>query len=128
MKVISCADPVGLFCKFSGPVTLMHGVFLLLRLCTYPIHAIGYLWVSIAGLVGVGAALYNFYRRWSPKAICGHSSVWKLTAIALLAALCTTSVDDYLIPKRTQTWQSFASTFLGRRTPTSSSWLSCLHS
>merc|ERR1719449_137146 len=32
MKIMSCADPVGLFCKFATPVTLIHAVFLGMRL------------------------------------------------------------------------------------------------
>merc|ERR1719395_302679 len=32
-KIMSTTDPVGLFCKFATPVTLMHAVFLGIRLC-----------------------------------------------------------------------------------------------
>jgi len=110
LKVISCADPVGLFCKFSGPVVLMHGVFLAFRLCMYPIHEHGYIGFTVAGFLGVLVTLYNFYQRWSPRAMFGHSAVWKLTAMAFLAACCTTWADDYLNPsvwRQQHTWFSY---------------------
>merc|ERR1719263_304701 len=34
MKIMSCADPVGLFCRFAMPVTLIHTFFLGMRLIT----------------------------------------------------------------------------------------------
>lgn len=114
LKVISCADPVGLFCKFSGPVTLMHGVFLVLRLCMYPFHEHGYIWLSVLGLIGAFVALFNFYQRWSPGVMFGHSAVWKLTALAFIAACCSTWADDFVNPTpwNPLTWEKFFITML----------------
>jgi len=112
MKVISCADPVGLFCKFSGPVTLMHGIFLMLRVCTYPIYEHGTLWFSITGVLGVLVTIvFGFRQRWTLRAMSEYNAVWGLTILAFAAACCTELVEEHLNPRPSWnpvTWKKFA--------------------
>merc|ERR1719453_1416351 len=61
MKIMACADPVGLFCKFAAPVTLMHGVFLLMRVIQYPLYEQGSLLFAILGTLGAGVTMHCGY-------------------------------------------------------------------
>jgi len=112
MKIMSCADPVGLFCKFATPVTLIHAVFLGARLCTYFNYDAWYLWCSGAGFAGALVALHKGFRQhWSCIFQC--QAMWSLVGLALLASLSTTSLDSYLNPRSswmTPTWASFFNT------------------
>merc|ERR1719240_1101002 len=52
MKIMSCADPVGLFCKFATPVTLVHAFFLGMRLAMHSSYDSSTLCTSGLGFVG----------------------------------------------------------------------------
>jgi len=85
LKIMSCADPVGLFCKFAVPVTLSHAIFLAMRLLHwwhYDVH------VQIFSVVGLSAALYTMVKgyHWSPLHIFHHKAVWGLVACSLFSA------------------------------------------
>jgi len=96
-KVMSCADPVGLFCKFAAPVTLMHSVFLFLRICQYPLYAQGYVFFSVLGFAGAVVTMSKgFKQRWFN--IFQYPAVWKLVALAFVAAAFTVSADAYFAP------------------------------
>lgn len=97
VKIMECADPVGLFCKFAAPVTLMHGIFLLMRVCQYPLYEQGYLIFSVAGLAGAAVTMHKGFRM-ELGAIFQHSTVWNLVALALVAAACTEYAEVYFGP------------------------------
>jgi len=95
MKIMQCADPVGVFCKFAMPVTLIHACFLGLRLAMYTDYETADLVFSTAGLVGAVVAICKGYRE-SLFNIVTCSAVWGLIGLAVMAALATTSVDEYI--------------------------------
>jgi len=99
MKIMSCADPVGLFCKFATPVTLVHAFFLGMRLVFYSHHESETLLCSGVGFVGALAALHKGYRE-SFSNIIQCRAVWGLIALAFIASFSTTAVDAVLNPHR----------------------------
>jgi len=111
MKIMSCADPVGLFCKFATPVTLIHAVFLGLRLCTHYNYDQGDLVVSGAAFVGAFVAIFLGFRQgWSSIFLC--QAVWSLVGLAFVAAACTTSLDAYMnnTAWKIETWSEYFNT------------------
>jgi len=113
MKIMSCADPVGLFCKFATPVTLIHAFFLGMRLVMYSQYDQADLLCSGAGLVGALVAMCKGYRQsWSNIVHC--SAVWGLISLALMASLSTSSIDAYFKPSwmTPETWESFFTTVI----------------
>jgi hypothetical protein len=108
LKIMSCADPVGLFCKFATPVTLIHAFFLGMRLVLYTQHDTTELLWSSVGFVGALLAICKGYRQsWTNIAQC--SSVWGLISLALMASMCTCAVDNYLKPAwmPSASWEKF---------------------
>jgi len=112
MKVLSCADPVGLFCKFAMPVTLIHAFFLGMRLIMYSQYDSACLLCSGAGFVGALLAIRKGYRQnWLSIVQC--STVWSLISLALVASMCTEALDAYLKPAwAAPTWETFFSTVI----------------
>lgn len=110
MKIMSCADPVGLFCRFATPVTMMHALFLLMRVIQYPIYQQGYLAFAILGFAGaVFTISKGFNQRWS--CLLQHKSVWGLLLVALVAACCTEYVEAIFHPSlRTRSWGKYTAT------------------
>lgn len=111
MKIMSCADPVGLFCKFATPVTVVHAFFLGLRLVLYHHYDLPCLLCSGAGLVGALLAIWKGYHQsWMSIAQC--SGVWGLISLALVASLCTSASDEYFQPEwmSPTSWESFLDT------------------
>jgi len=107
MKIMQCADPVGLFCKFATPVTLTHAFFLGMRLVNYHLYESMTVFFSTAAFLGSLAALRVGYRQ-SLLGMVTCSSVWGLVGLAFMAAVVTTAVDDYLNPKPYGwDWQAF---------------------
>jgi len=97
MKIMSCADPVGLFCKFATPVTLVHAVFLAMRLCMYAKSETKDLVIAAVGFAGALVAVFKGYRQhWSCVFRC--PGMLGLVGLAFLAAAATTYVDAYLNP------------------------------
>jgi len=110
MKIMSCADPVGLFCKFATPVTLIHAFFLGMRLVMNHQYDQSTLVCSGMGFVGALVAMQKGYREsWSNIVSC--YPVWSLISLAFMASLSTSSLDSYLNPKpewmAPTTWESF---------------------
>lgn len=111
MKVLSCADPVGLFCKFATPVTLIHAFFLGMRLVMYSEYDTPSLVCSGCGFIAALVAIQKGYREsWLNVIQC--SAVWGLITLALMASVCTESVDAYLKPAwvASKDWESFFQT------------------
>jgi len=106
MKIMSCADPVGLFCKFATPVTLTHAVFLGMRL-VYSDSSVesSYLLCSGVGFVGALVTMcIGFRERLACVVQCYN--VWGLVALALMAAVGTQAIDEYIEPSD-MSWSSF---------------------
>jgi len=97
LKIMSCADPVGLFCKFASPVTLTHLIFMGMRVCLYFVNGPNQMFLIRAsvGLLGAFIVMHmGFRQRWSY--IFQYRSVWNLVGCCLLASLCTQGLDYYL--------------------------------
>jgi len=95
VKIMSCADPVGLFCKFAVPVTMIHAMFLSMRFCTPSEYDKTYLWCSGAGLAGALLTAYKGFH-WSQSSIFQLKSVLSLTILCILGACFTEVLDSYL--------------------------------
>lgn len=96
IKIMSCSDPVGLFCKFAVPVTSIHAVFLGMRLIHYQTYETSYLMCSAAGLVGAIFTMFKGFH-WSPQALFHHGSVWKLILFALAGACFSHWLELWLV-------------------------------
>jgi hypothetical protein len=108
MKIISCADPVGLFCKSAMPVTVIHLFFLGVRLVMYSQYDRDCLVYSGIFFVGALLAIHKGYRQnWLN--IVQLPAVWGLISLALAASIAATSLDAYLKAAltATMTWKSF---------------------
>jgi len=97
VKIMSCADPVGLFCKFATPVTLVHAIFLTMRLCMWHVYPQSYLVYSGLGLATALITLHKGFKE-SPLTILRCSNVWVLVFLALAAAFATHGIDLYVNP------------------------------
>jgi len=109
MKIMSCADPVGLFCKFATPVTLVHAIFLTMRLCMWNLYETTYLICSGLGLIAALITLSKGFKE-SLRSIISRGDVWLLVGIAVAAAFATNSIDSYVNPPpawRAQSWGDF---------------------
>lgn len=85
LKIMSCVDPVGLFCRFAVPVTLSHIIFLTMRLLhwwSYETPQVIGSAVSLA--VGLRVMVKNYH--WSPSALFRHKAVWGLFLCAAFSA------------------------------------------
>jgi len=98
MKIMSCADPVGLFCRFATPVTLVHAVFLCLRLGMYKLYSTTDLIYNGLGLVGALATMILGFKC-SPTSFLRCRNVWGIVLLALAAAFLTNAMDSYLNPQ-----------------------------
>lgn len=103
MKIMSCADPVGLFCKSAMPVTVIHIFFLGVRLVMHSQYDRDCLVYSGIFFVGGLLAIRNGYRQNWLK-IVQLPAVWFLISLALAASIAVTSLDAYL---NTMTWKTF---------------------
>jgi len=95
MKIMQCADPVGLFCKFAMPVTLIHAVFLGLRLVQYQQLHYQDICCAFVGFVGALVVMTQGYRQ-SLSKILRCSSVWSLVGLAIMGAVATNAYDASL--------------------------------
>lgn len=96
VKILRCDDPVGLLSKFGPKVFLMHTCFLLLRVCCHPFTEVG---TGAYNFVGFVAALITmhvgFKHKWSCRSLWEHRDVGCLAALAAIAAVMTTELDEY---------------------------------
>jgi len=94
LKIMSCADPVGVFCKFAVPVTLIHVIFLTARLLHYESYNGMDVVCTIGSLMG---ALFTMVKgfHWSPTALFHHKSVWGLMALCALGASLTQWLEHW---------------------------------
>jgi len=97
VKITSCADPVGLFCKFAGPVTLTHGIFLVMRVCMFFNHGQSYMIRAILGSLGAFICiLQGFRQHWT--SVFQYHSVWNLIGLCLVASVFTQTLDASMNP------------------------------
>jgi hypothetical protein len=103
LKIMSCADPVGLFCDFARPVTIIHAIFLAMRFCAYPCY--DHLYLTCSGL-GLLAAIYTLVHGFpsSPKATFHHKCVIGLVSASLLGSLVATWLGDHLSSANPASW------------------------
>jgi len=99
VKIMSCADPVGLFCKFAVPVTLIHVVFLAMRFTHHESYDELHLGGSAVGLVGALITLYKGFH-WSPMSLFTHKSVWTLVGFCILAGCSTQWIENVLLYRK----------------------------
>jgi hypothetical protein len=104
-KIMSSADPVGLFCKFGAPVTMIHALFVGLR-ATYKYNE----YSNILGLLAAFITLHvGFKQSWSLRGMLEHGMVWNLALMACVAAACTEGVDSIVSLTPPQDLKSLAS-------------------
>lgn len=100
MKILRCADPVGLLCKFGPPVLLMHVCFLSLRVAGYYLKEVGSLWLNVISLVWATAALrIGFDCKLSSQVVLQHCNVWCLALVAIVAAWSQESISALVAPQ-----------------------------
>jgi len=96
LKIMSCADPVGVFCQFATPVTLVHAIFLGMRLCLYENYDFGDRLIFSTAFVGALVAILVGYRQhWSCIFCC--KGVWGIVGLALSASYATAWLDNYVL-------------------------------
>lgn len=99
MKILGCADPVGLLCKFGSPVLLMHVCLLSLRVGGYYLQEVGYHWLNVINLVLAIAALHlGFDCKLSFQMVLQHYNVWCLTVVAMVAAYSQEYISELAKP------------------------------
>jgi len=92
MKILSCPDPVGMLSRFGTKVLLMHGGFLALRVCAWPLLEIGLGFCNVLALAGVCVALrWGF--RFRCSSISAHWDICGLLLLAIVGALFTEILD-----------------------------------
>jgi hypothetical protein len=96
MSIMSCADPVGLFCRFASPVTLTHAIFLGMRLalCQHDKISLTYSLLACAG--GIITIIKAYRKSWVNILEC--QSVWGLVLVAFAGSVVTTSLDLFMHP------------------------------
>jgi len=91
-KILSCPDPMGMLSRFGTKVLLMHGCFLTLRVCVWPLLEVGLGFCNLLGLVGVCVALVLGFR-FRLANISAHMDVGGLFMLAMVGALLTELLD-----------------------------------
>jgi len=111
MKIMSCHDPVAMFCKFAGPVTLMHALFLGMRVCVYNINPLGDYWLNIGALMGAFITMhFGFHQRWNFRSIfVEYSAVWHLALLTVAAACITEVMAHWDVFMHHTLWQALQS-------------------
>lgn len=98
LKIMSCADPVGVFCKFAVPVTLLHAIFLAMRFLHWWSYGQSYLVLSVISLFGaIFTMLKGFH--WTPSALFHHKAVWGLCIFSVGAAFFSHWLENYMTLK-----------------------------
>jgi len=92
MKILSCPDPVGMLSRFGTKVLLMHGCFLALRVCAWPLIEVGLGYLNVIALVLVGVALH-FGFRFRFTSMSEHWDVCCLMLLAVVGGVCTELLD-----------------------------------
>lgn len=94
LKILACPDPVSMLSRFGTKVLLMHGCFLCLRVCAWPLLEVGFGISNLLGLLAVGVALHvGFGFRWTLASAYAQKDVIGLVLLAIAAAAVTEMVD-----------------------------------
>jgi len=97
-RIIACADPVGLFSRFSSKVLLMHTCFLFLRvLCmAFPDVQVGNRVANLGGFISACALLLTVFRcRPTLECLRYHLDVWMLAGVSCAAAVAEVLIVEY---------------------------------
>eukprot|EP00913_Durusdinium_trenchii_P020112 g18900.t1 len=62
LRLTSCPDPEAMLALFGTKVLLLHGCFLILRVCAWPLMEVGIGWSNLAGALAVLAVLHGGFR------------------------------------------------------------------
>lgn len=93
-KIMCCPDPVSMLSRFGTKVLLMHALFLLFRLATWPLLEVGLGVCNLLGLVAVCAALYfGFNFRLTLASAMQHADVCGLLLLGAGGGFLTEIVD-----------------------------------
>eukprot|EP00437_Effrenium_voratum_P010065 CAMPEP_0181439754 /NCGR_PEP_ID=MMETSP1110-20121109/22598_1 /TAXON_ID=174948 /ORGANISM="Symbiodinium sp., Strain CCMP421" /LENGTH=314 /DNA_ID=CAMNT_0023563503 /DNA_START=180 /DNA_END=1122 /DNA_ORIENTATION=- len=91
-KILSCPDPVSMLSHFGSKVLLMHGCFLGLRICTWPLLEVGIGVCNLIGFVAVCAALF-FGFGFRASSLLQQMDLLGLVALGIGGAFLTEVVD-----------------------------------
>merc|ERR1719321_2392253 len=91
-----------MFCKFATPVTLLHGLFLMLRVVNFFLK-IGRAYpdmdfvFNVLGMLGAGYTITKgFGKHWS--CIFQYRTVWNLVLAGIVAAASTQALEVLMLP------------------------------
>ena len=62
LRLTSCPDPEAMLARFGTKVLLLHGCFMILRVCAWPIMEVGIGWSNLAGVLAVLLVLHVGFR------------------------------------------------------------------
>lgn len=100
VKIMGCADPVGLLCKFGSPVLLLHACFLAFRVSMSAIKAYGFQYANATFLVLACVTLRScFGFQISTRSMLQHSSALGLAVLALVTAYCQEFASELFRPE-----------------------------
>jgi hypothetical protein len=91
-RILSCPDPVSMLSRFGAKTLLMHGCFLALRVCAWPLLEIGLGFCNLAGLIVACVALFLGFN-FRSGSLAAHWDVYSLWAVAAIGAICTELLD-----------------------------------
>eukprot|EP00933_Yihiella_yeosuensis_P006789 TRINITY_DN111582_c0_g1_i1.p1 TRINITY_DN111582_c0_g1~~TRINITY_DN111582_c0_g1_i1.p1 ORF type:complete len:284 (-),score=41.31 TRINITY_DN111582_c0_g1_i1:460-1311(-) len=94
VKILSCPDPVSMLSRFGAKVLLLHGFFLGLRVCAWPLLEVGFGWFNLLGLVFIVAALHlGFGFQLTLESFISQLDVFGLVLISAVGAFFTELMD-----------------------------------
>lgn len=100
MKILACADPVGLLCKFGSHVILMHAAFLGLRAGRIFFSEYGAVTKNTSFLLLALVTLWKgFNFRLSFRSMLQHYDVIALSCLALMVAYCQEFASELVRPE-----------------------------
>jgi len=90
LRIASCPDPEAMLAMFGTKVLLLHGCFMMLRVCAWPLMEVGIGWSNLLGAVSVVVVLQAGFRfKWRVESFTEHMDVAVLVLFAASAAFVT---------------------------------------
>ncbi|CAJ1371535.1 unnamed protein product [Effrenium voratum] len=94
LQITSCPDPEAMLALFGTKVLLLHGCFMFLRVCAWPLMEVGIGWSNLAGTVAVAGVLHWGFRfRWRFHSILEHKDVGCLVLLATVGSIVSETID-----------------------------------
>eukprot|EP00439_Symbiodinium_sp_Y106_P070198 s3511_g12.t1 len=98
LRIASCPDPEAMLAMFGTKVLLLHGCFMTLRVCAWPLMEVGIGWSNLLGTIAVVGVLHSGFRfKWKVESVTEHMDVLCLVVLAGIGALLT-EVFEYDTP------------------------------